>query len=134
METKVSVQGITTLLSGWIAGLLVTYVFKGHIPPTLVPYIPVMSASALGIGAGWLAKHDPRLEDSLLEDFSQIVDLYNKGQLASPLPPIAQPAELREAPGYGSGVHLTDEQGERLPPQAPHTTRIVVPQGTQQRP
>lgn len=54
MRRKVSAReagGITGVVTGFVTWLLVTYVFKGHIPVTLATAIPYV----IGVGLAWIA-------------------------------------------------------------------------------
>lgn len=83
-ETKVVAQTNIGVLSGVISWIFTAYIFKGHLDPQLSALLPVLISTALGTGAGWFAKHTPRLDEVARQITEAYERQYPQRRLLSP--------------------------------------------------
>ncbi|HEY7432004.1 MAG TPA: hypothetical protein VH641_14880 [Streptosporangiaceae bacterium] len=72
VEGKVVASGAYGALSLVLTWILTTYVFRGHVPPDLLTFLPGFVSLVAGAAAGWLARHTPRL-DEVAAEVAQVV-------------------------------------------------------------
>lgn len=60
VETKVTVAGVASTLTGLVVAVLGTVVFRGAVPPFLADVLGAVVTGGVTYAAAWWAKHTPR--------------------------------------------------------------------------